>query len=132
MFEIECVLDEGSWEFYGCQISTIICLLGFKQIRLWVPKVLGPQYVGSVDFSEGVTLLMRIHFNQKKIHSPSGLVYSFKVCFSSVLVSGFLSFNLRQDQLKNNLQSFKCVRDIVKHATCTNILRGIYYNQTEW
>lgn len=75
MFEIECFLDEGS--LAGCQISTIICLLGLKQIRLGVPKVPGPLHAGSVEFSERVTSLMEIHFNQKKIHSPTGLVHSF-------------------------------------------------------
>lgn len=77
MFEIECFLDEGSWELAGCQISTIICLLGLKQIRLGVPKVPGPLHAGSVEFSERVTSLMEIHFNQKKIHSPTGLVHGF-------------------------------------------------------
>ena len=84
MFEIECILDEGSWELAGCQISTIICLLGLKQIRLGVPKVPGPLHTGAVEFSERVTSLMEIHFNQKKIHSPSGLVHSFLICFQGV------------------------------------------------
>lgn len=64
MFEIECILDEGSWELAACQISTIICLLGLKQIRLGVPKVLGPLHTCAVEFSERVTSLIEIHFNQ--------------------------------------------------------------------
>lgn len=69
MFEIECILDEGSWELAGCQISNIICLLGLRQIRLGVPKVPGPLHTG-VEISEHVISLMEIHFNQEKIHSP--------------------------------------------------------------
>lgn len=72
MFETECILDEGTWELAACQINTIICLLGSKQIRLGVPKVPGPLHTGDVEFSERVTSLMEIHFNQKKIHSPTG------------------------------------------------------------
>lgn len=81
MSEIECILDEGSWELPGSQISTIICLLGLKQIRLGVPKVPGPLHTGGVEFSEHVTSLMEIHFNQREIHGPSGLVRSFLICF---------------------------------------------------
>lgn len=89
MFEIECILDEGSWELAGCQISTIICLLGLKQIRLGVPKVPGPLHTGDVEFSERVTSLMEIHFNQKKIHGPSGHVHSFLICFQGMSDSTF-------------------------------------------
>lgn len=42
MFEIECILDEAVWDLAACQISTIISLLGWKQIRLGFPKVRGP------------------------------------------------------------------------------------------
>lgn len=84
MFEIECILDEGTWELAACQINTIICLLGLKQIRLGVPKVPGPLYTGDVEFSECVTSLMEIHFNQKKIHSPTGHVHSFLICFQGM------------------------------------------------
>lgn len=55
MFEIERFLDEGSWELAGCQISTIICLLGLKQIRLGVLEVPGPLLTGTVEVSERVT-----------------------------------------------------------------------------
>lgn len=84
MFEIECILDEGSWELAGSQISAIICLLGLRQIRLGVPKVPGPLHTGGVEFSECVTSLMEIHFNQKKIRRPSGLVRSLLICFQAV------------------------------------------------
>lgn len=39
-------------------------------MRLGVPKVPGPLHTGDVEFSERVTSLMEIHFNQTKIHSP--------------------------------------------------------------
>lgn len=90
MFEIECMLDEGSWELTGCHISTIICLLGLKQIRLGVPKVLGPLHTCGVEFSERVTSLIEIHFNQNKIHSPSGLVVNLLMCFQGVSDITFL------------------------------------------
>ena len=93
MFEIECILDEGSWELAGCQISAIICLLGLKQIRLRVPKVPGPLHTGGVEFSERVTSLMEIHFNQKRIHRPSGLVHSVLICFQGVPDSTFFTLN---------------------------------------
>lgn len=51
MFETEYILDEGSWELAGFQISTIICLLGLRQIRLGVPKVPGPLQTGGAEFS---------------------------------------------------------------------------------
>ncbi len=95
MFEIECILDEGSWELASCQISTIICLLGLKQIRLGVPKVPGPLHTGSVEFSERVTSLMEIHFNQKKIHGPSGLVHSFFDLFSGHVREHIFHLKLR-------------------------------------
>lgn len=84
MFEIECILDERSWEQAGCQISTIICLLGLKQIKLGVPSVPGPLHTGDVEFSVRVTSLMEIRFNQKKIHSLSGHVHSFLICFQGM------------------------------------------------
>lgn len=99
MFEIECILDEGSWELAGCQISTIICLLGLKQIRLGVPKVPGPLQTGDVEFSVRVTSLMEIHFNQKKIHSPSGLVHSFLICFQGMSDSTFSPETIRNVQV---------------------------------
>lgn len=83
MFEIECILDEAARELAACQISTIISLLGLKQIRLGVPEVPGPLHTGDVGFSERVTSLMEIHFNQKKICDPSGHVRSCLSCFQS-------------------------------------------------
>ena len=83
MFEIKYILDEGNWELADCQISTIICLLGLKQIRLGVPQVPGPMHAGG-EFSQRVTSLLKMHFNQK-IHSPSRLVCSFLICFCYVL-----------------------------------------------
>lgn len=90
MFEIECILDEASWELAACRISTIISLLGSKQIRLGVPKVPGPLHTGGVGFSERVTSLMEIHSNQKKIRDPSGHVGSFLNCFQAMADDTFL------------------------------------------
>lgn len=85
MFEIECILDEGSWELAGCQISTIICLLALKQIRLGVPEVPGPLHTCSVEFSVCVTSLMEIHFNLKKIHAPLRTCSQpFLICFQGM------------------------------------------------
>lgn len=70
MFEIECILDEAAWDLAACQISTIISLLGWKQIRLGFPKVRGPLHTGDVGFSEHVTSLKEIPFNQKKLCDP--------------------------------------------------------------
>jgi len=99
MFKIESILDEGSWELAACQIFTIICLLGLRQIRLGVPEVLGPLHTGSVEFSERVTSLMEIHFNQKKIRSPSGPVRSFLICSLGVSDS---TFSPKTDQLNTS------------------------------
>lgn len=88
-FQTECILDEGTWELAACQINTIICLLGLKQIRLGVPKVPGPLLAGDVEFSERVTSLMEIHFNQNKIHSPTGHVHSFLICVEGMSDSTF-------------------------------------------
>lgn len=86
MFEIECILDEAGWELAACQISTIISLLGSKQIRLGVPKVRGPLRTVDVGFSERVTSLKEIHFNQKNICDPSGHGSSCLICFQGMLV----------------------------------------------
>lgn len=84
MFEIGSILDEAGWELAACQISTIISLLGSKQMRLGVPKVPGPLCLGGVDLSECVTSLMEIHFNQKRIRDPSGHVHSSISCLQGL------------------------------------------------
>lgn len=70
MFEIECFLDEAVWDLAACQITTIISLLGWKQISLGFPEVRGPLHTGDAGLSERVTSLKEIPFNQKKICDP--------------------------------------------------------------
>lgn len=121
MFEIEYyILDEGSWELAGCQISTIICLLGLKQIRLGIPKVPGPMHAGD-EFSEHVTSLLKMHFNQK-IHSPSGLVCSFLICFWYLLD---VFFHLKWGNVEVYLQK------ILWHSWLVDNMGVICYH-TQW
>lgn len=60
----------GNW--LPVRSALLSALLGLKQIRLGVPKVLRPLHTGDVGFSERVTYLMEIRFHREKTQDPAG------------------------------------------------------------
>lgn len=57
-----------------------------------------PLHTATVEFSEPVTSLMEIHFNQKMIHSPFGPAQRFLNCLWPVKMVDF-DLNLKKCQV---------------------------------